>query len=100
MPFLFIVIALAVLAAVALVAAGRGDTLAEASVDEPPVELPARRLSARDLDTVRFPIAFRGYRMDRVDAVLDRLRHELAERDDRIAELERTAPDRSRADRS
>ncbi len=35
--------------------------------------------SAADVDHVRFDTALRGYRMDQVDAVLDRLRARLAE---------------------
>src|SRR5262245_54805666 len=43
--------------------------------------------ASRDIATVRFDTALRGYRMDQVDAVLDQLQ-------DRIAELEaRAAPD-------
>jgi DivIVA domain-containing protein len=34
-------------------------------------------LSARDLRTVRFTTAFRGYRMSEVDALLDRLALEM-----------------------
>ncbi len=88
MPFLFVVVALAVLAVVAVVAAGRGDTLAEPVPDVPPPGLPPGRLGSADLVGVRFPVVFRGYRMDQVDEVLDRLQRELEERDARIAELE------------
>ena len=51
----------------------------------------ARRPSAgqrEDVDVVRFAVGVRGYRMDEVDDVLDRLAVEVAERDARIAELE------------
>ena len=37
---------------------------------------------------MRFAVGLRGYRMDEVDDVLDRLAVEVAERDARIAELE------------
>jgi DivIVA domain-containing protein len=36
-------------------------------------------LRAEDLRQVRFPLAFRGYRMSEVDALLDRLADQLAE---------------------
>ncbi len=88
MSLLFVLLALAVLAGVALVAAGRGDVLAEASPDLHPVTLPEGRVTADDLEAVRFPVVFRGYRMVDVDRVLDRLTAELAERDSRIRELE------------
>ena len=41
-----------------------------------------------DVDALRFSLGLRGYRMDEVDLVLDRLRDELSARDLRIAELE------------
>ena len=40
------------------------------------------------MDALRFTVALRGYRMDEVDAVLDRLVGEIEVRDARIAELE------------
>ncbi len=43
------------------------------------------------MDELRLPMALRGYRMDEVDDVLDRLGAELAYRDARIAELEAAA---------
>lgn len=52
----------------------------------PPVLLPASPEPA-DVDKLRFSLGLRGYRMDQVDEVLDRLRDELAARDLRIAEL-------------
>ena len=42
-----------------------------------------------DLDEVRFTVALRGYRMDEVDRVLEDAASALADRDRRIAELER-----------
>jgi DivIVA domain-containing protein len=39
-----------------------------------------RALTAHDLRSVRFSTALRGYRMSEVDALLDRLAAELAER--------------------
>jgi DivIVA domain-containing protein len=46
-----------------------------------------RAVYPADVEGIRFDLAFRGYRMDEVDEVLDRLSSELAERDTRIAEL-------------
>lgn len=79
----------AVLFAVAAVAAGRGGSLAEAPRDAADVGFPTgRAVRAEDLESVRFSMALRGYRMAEVDEALDRLADELADRDARIAELE------------
>jgi len=74
--FFAIVIVLA-LGGVAVVAAGRGDPMAEAYDDRPDATVPAEGpLTADDLRRVRFSLAFRGYRMSEVDALLDRLARE------------------------
>ncbi len=49
--------------------------------------LPAGPLYRPDLDRVRLDLAFRGYRMDQVDAVLARLGDELSLRDTEINRL-------------
>jgi DivIVA domain-containing protein len=70
---LLVIVALATVAVVALVVAGSDDRLPEHEPDREPAELPEDRLVARrDLDRVRFALGLRGYRMDQVDAVLDR----------------------------
>jgi DivIVA domain-containing protein len=75
--------------AIAAVAAGRGGTLGEVFPDRPDLSLPPDRpVRAGDLDALRFSVGFRGYRMDEVDEVLDRLTSELESRDKRMAELE------------
>lgn len=62
------------------------DGLTEPVTGLPPVLLPAEPRPA-DVDKLRFALGLRGYRMDQVDEVLDRLRDELAAKDLRIAEL-------------
>lgn len=91
--FWVIVAAMAVVVGgAALVALGGGGSLAEAVPDRLAVALPQHRPLARhDVDDLRLPMAVRGYRMDEVDTVLDRLGAELALRDARIAELEAAA---------
>lgn len=49
--------------------------------------LPAGPVSRDDLDQIRIDVAFRGYRMDQVDAVLTRLADEIALRDTEIDRL-------------
>lgn len=77
-----------VLFAIAAAMSGRGGSLAPFPVDGVPRNLPDDRpVLAEDVGAVRFDLGLRGYRMDEVDDVLDRLADELAARDARIAEL-------------
>lgn len=91
--FWLVVVAMAVvIGGTALVALGGGGVLPEAVHDRIAARLPQDRpLSRTDVDEIRLPMALRGYRMDEVDDVLDRLGAELALRDTRIAELEAAA---------
>ncbi|MCM2576202.1 DivIVA domain-containing protein [Streptomyces meridianus] len=90
--FWFLLIALVVVvAAVTLMVIGGDDgaALPEAPRDRLHDPLPDDRAVERaDLEELRLPISLRGYRMADVDDVLDRLGAELAERDERIGELE------------
>jgi DivIVA domain-containing protein len=90
-----ILVVLAVVAAVAAVAAGvlRGGAAGDAVLPEPTtttpaLRLPVDRLTVKDLDGVRFSLGFRGYRMDEVDQVLDRVRDELRTREEELAHLQ------------
>jgi len=91
--FLFLVIALAVVvAAVTLAVVGGGesdgplpDVAPERLQDPLPLDRPVDRA---DVESLRFPLTARGYRMADVDDALSRLGAELAERDARIADLE------------
>ncbi len=74
MMWLFAVLVVLAMGGVALFAAGRGAPLAKAYDDRPDALVPADTpIGADDLRRVRFSIAFRGYRMSEVDALLDRL---------------------------
>ncbi len=84
--FLWVVIGLiavsGLLYVVITVVFGPGEERVDGSPNSVPVSLPQGRvLSADDVDKVRLPVAFRGYRMAEVDALLDRLSEELAVRD-------------------
>jgi DivIVA domain-containing protein len=75
--WLFAILIVLALGGVAVVAAGRGAPLEPAYDDAPDSLVPADGpISADDLRRIRFPIAFRGYRMAEVDALLDRLAEE------------------------
>lgn len=70
MTALFVVVVIAVVAGVALVAAGRWDRPAGIVPDRAPV--------FPDGDGVAFEVVARGYRMDEVDAMVSALREENA----------------------
>ena len=78
MTWFFAVVIVAVMGGVAVVATGRGGSMAEAYDDRPDALVPVDGpLVASDLRRVTFSTAFRGYRMSEVDALLDRLAAEL-----------------------
>lgn len=93
MYWLQLVVVVALLAAVGWLAIGGGGHMSEPVPDRPDLALPNEGLLARaDVDRVRFSVGARGYRMDEVDDVLDRLAQEIEMREQRIAELEGRAP--------
>ena len=49
--------------------------------------LPEGAVKPEDVRGLRFDLGLRGYRMDQVDAVLDRLTDELRSRDEQLAAL-------------
>jgi DivIVA domain-containing protein len=76
--WLFAVLIVLAMGGVAVLAAGKGTPLAEVYDDRPDATVPeGRPLAATDLRRVRFSLAFRGYRMSEVDALLDRLATQL-----------------------
>jgi DivIVA domain-containing protein len=81
MTWFFAILVVAVLGGVAVVASGRGGSMAETYDDRPDALVPVDGpLVARDLRRVTFSTAFRGYRMSEVDALLDRLATEMEPR--------------------
>ncbi len=86
----FTVVVVLLIGAVAVVASGRWGGMAEAYDDRPDMRVPSDRLlGADDIESSRFAVGVRGYRMDEVDSLLERVSREVAERDRRIADLER-----------
>ncbi|HET9173296.1 MAG TPA: DivIVA domain-containing protein [Actinospica sp.] len=86
-------VVVALLIAVGWVAVGGGGHMSPATPDRPDPAVPDTGLLARgDVDKVRFSVGARGYRMDEVDDVLDRLAYEIDVRERRIAELEGRVP--------
>ena len=95
MTLLLTLLIMAVIGLVAAVAAGR----IGGGLDDPASSLPGRGLppgpfTLEDVDRVRFSPALRGYRMDEVDDVVDRLVDELRRLEEEVAELRaRRAPE-------
>ncbi|MGC0419171.1 DivIVA domain-containing protein [Embleya sp. AB8] len=84
-----LVVVTGVILVIASVVLGAGGSLPDAYREQPELRMPGDRpLTSADVDHIRFPVVFRGYRMSEVDLVLDRLTGELAARDARILELE------------
>jgi DivIVA domain-containing protein len=84
-----LVVVVALLIAVGWIAVGGGGHMSAPNPDRPDPAVPDTGLLARgDVDKVRFSVGARGYRMDEVDDVLDRLAYEIDVRERRIAELE------------
>ena len=77
-----------VLFVAAVVATREDQAMADAAQDLPDLALPVGPLEPQDVAAVRFSMAPRGYRMSEVDAVLERLAEELADRDRQLAELQ------------
>ncbi|MET9270883.1 DivIVA domain-containing protein, partial [Kribbella sp. NPDC003557] len=86
----FGLIVVLLIGAVAVVASGRWGAMNTAYDDRPDMTVPARQaLTSTDIESARFAVGVRGYRMDEVDTLLERIAKEVAERDRRIADLER-----------
>jgi DivIVA domain-containing protein len=65
--------------------------LLDGGFEQPPANLPPVLLPAdaapEDVDSLRFSLGLRGYRMDQVDQVLDDLRDQLVARQQEVDEL-------------
>ena len=81
-----IVVAVAVFALAAFLT-GRIGGMSSVPPDAADNGLPDGPLASHDIDRARFGLAFRGYHMAEVDAVLDRTRDELARAEAEIADL-------------
>lgn len=78
MMWFFAILIVLAMGGIAVVAAGRGTPMQPAYDDRPDSLVPAQGdLVGEDLRRVRFPLAFRGYRMAEVDTLLDRVAAQL-----------------------
>jgi DivIVA domain-containing protein len=87
MFWLMLAVIAVVVFGVAAVAAGQGATLGPADHELAGPAVDPGSADLAELTAARFPVCLRGYRMDAVDALIDRLGAEIAERDARIDEL-------------
>ena len=93
MGLIFLVVGVAVIGGVALILAGRWrDGLPEVRPDgeaqvEIGIDVPVGDLTVTDIEAIRLEQAPRGYRMDDVDQLVDRLAQEIEARDEEIARL-------------
>ncbi len=78
MMWIFAILIVLAMVGVALLAAGYGEPMTPVYDDRPDSLVPADGpIDARDLRKVRFSLAFRGYRMAEVDALLARLARQM-----------------------
>ena len=80
MTWYWTIVVVLILGGVAVLASGRGGAMT-APDRRTPFRLPEGPLGADDVRRVRFRGAVRGYRMDEVDALLDRLAAQLEAQD-------------------
>ncbi|MBA3232367.1 MAG: DivIVA domain-containing protein [Propionibacteriales bacterium] len=82
MIWFWVVVMVVIIGTAAVIAAGRGDALADVYEDRPDVTVERGPLTAADVAKVRFTTAVRGYRMDEVDAFVARIDADLRARAD------------------
>jgi len=94
MTWFFALLIVVAMGIVAVVATGRGGSMADVYDDRPDSRVQADGpLTASDVRRVRFSTAFRGYRMSEVDALLDRISAELEPSNPESPELEPSNPE-------
>ena len=82
MTWFFAILIVLVMGVIAVVAGGRGGSMAETYDDRPDARIQADGpLTATGIRRVRFSTGLRGYRMSEVDALLDRVSVELEARE-------------------
>lgn len=87
MPWVFALLALVLIVALGLIIAGRLPAIPQPSSDRYVTALPPRP-GVQDIDALRLPVSFRGYRMEEVDAALQLLRNRIAELESQTQEVE------------
>ncbi|QWF79225.1 DivIVA domain-containing protein [Amycolatopsis sp. CA-230715] len=95
---IYLVVMLLVAAVVFLLAAvvfGRGEEMAPLAPGSSPTRLPVDGITGEDVQSVRYQLVLRGYKMSEVDWVMHRLGAEIDELRARVRELE-AAPEDAR----
>lgn len=102
MTALFIILAVIVVAAIFMMASGRlGATVSMdevADVASPNLPDAPANVTPADIDSLRFAVGFRGYRVDQVDEVLDRLSATIASQQAELDLLSRKTPESEEID--
>jgi hypothetical protein len=93
-PVVLLITILIILAAVVLVARGRGGELAAERTDYAPLDLGP--VTATDVVLLRPPTALWGYNIQATDDAMERIAESIRERDVRIVALEQLVTDLSR----
>lgn len=81
MEWFFILVIIVVIALGVLASTGRLGAMPDKVDDRPVPDLPAAQLSSGDLENLHFAVVARGYHMQQVDAVLDRIAKQLSGED-------------------
>lgn len=89
MMWFWVIVLVAIIGAIAILASGKGDTMRQVFDDRPDTAIAiGRPLTVDDLADVTFSTGLRGYRMDEVDALIDRVRADLLERENAQARIQ------------
>jgi len=93
MEWFIAILAVAVLGLAAVAAGGGLGELGSFKVDRPQLSLPESDLTATDLARVRFAVVPRGYAMNQVDQLLDRLQRQLGDPPEPVAVRDEYEPE-------
>jgi len=79
MAWFIAILAVVVLGIAAIASSGKLGQFGPFQIDRAPFDLPDTPLRAEDLEKIRFEVVPRGYSMDQVDQLMDRLHEQLCQ---------------------
>jgi DivIVA domain-containing protein len=86
--WLWALVTIVIIGAIAVVATGRWGSMSEVYEDRPDTVIPAATLSGQRIKDVRFSHSIRGYRQDEVDTLLDLVAAELDRREQMLRDAD------------